>query len=213
MAATEHGEEVESVLKLLNRHINCLSEENRNTRKRAIEGIRKETTLRKPKVNPETLQGVINEIVKPVLKGLSDPVEKNRELTITFFSECLEQISQPDSLLSYLIPIMVQRLGQQDIVETSEELRLCCVTLLTKMVELSGKKMVVYLDDMVKILQRTIIDPYHEVRKESCRCAAKLAKETKTHFHMVSENLIQPLQLTISHQHSRVRVETINSIG
>lgn len=33
------------------------------------------------------------------------------------------------------------------------------------------------------------------------------------HFHMQAESLIQPLMLTIAHQHSRVRVSVIEATG
>ena len=47
-----------SVLQTINRHINCLGEENRATRKRAIEGIKKETLNRKPALEQEVLTEV-----------------------------------------------------------------------------------------------------------------------------------------------------------
>ena len=205
--------DIESVLQSVNRHINCLSEENRNTRKRAVEGIRKETTLKKPGLEASVIQGVLAEIIKPVLKILSDPVEKCRELTILFLTESVGCLEKAEVFLPYMIPVMVQRLGQQELIEPSEEMRLSLVCLLSKLVDVAGKHMHPFLDDLVKILQRTIVDPYHEVKKESCKCASALAKATKTHFHMVSETLIPPLSQSISHQHSRVRVDVVNAIG
>ena len=61
----------------------------------------------------------------------------------------------------------VARLGTPEITEPSEELRLMLVTLLTSLVQLCRSKMAPYLGDMVAILQRTIIDPYPEVKKVS----------------------------------------------
>jgi len=63
------------------------------------------------------------------------------------------------------MPVLVARLGQQEITETSEELRLSTVVMLTSFMDHCGSKMPPYLNDVVAILQRTIVDPYHEVKK------------------------------------------------
>ena len=71
------------------------------------------------------------------------------------------------SFLPYIIPIVVQRLGQPEIVEPCEELRLYIVELLCSVIEICHEKVGVYIDDMIKILQRTLVDPFHDVRKVS----------------------------------------------
>ena len=204
---------VEKIIQGLSRNVNCLTDENRATRKRAIEGIIKDTVRRKPKLDGDVLQGVIREILKPCLKIVSDSVEKCRELSLTLLSESTGIVSDASEFLPYIIPVFVQRLGQQDVVEQSEEIRLSEVVFLTELIQLTKKKIGFYVDDIVKILQRTIVDPYPEVKKESCQCAALLAKTVPEHFHMQSESLIKPLLLTITHQHSRVRVAAIEAIG
>ncbi|XP_064635749.1 dynein axonemal assembly factor 5-like [Lineus longissimus] len=204
---------VEAILQSNARHINCLSEDNRSTRKRAIEGIRKETLGLNPKPSKEILQEVFQQILKPLLKCMSDPVEKNRELSCALVSDFLQNIPQPVDSLPYIVPLLVQRLGQQEIIEASEEIRLDLVRLLGLIIGFAGKNNSVYLDDMMKILQRTIVDPYPEVKKESCKCAAVVAKLVPEHFHMQSESLIKPLLQTLSHQHSRVRSCVIETIG
>ena len=69
------------------------------------------------------------------------------------------------AFLPYVIPTCVQRLGQQEITETCEELRLLLMELLTTLVEVCKEKMSMYIDDLVKILQKTIADPFHHVKK------------------------------------------------
>ena len=206
-------EGADAILHSIARHVNCLNEENRNTKKRAIEGIKKEVLGKTPKVDEATLQDVLSVLIKPLLKLVSDPVEKCRELSITVIADCIDRVSKPEEFLSYIIPVLVQRLGQQEITEPSEELRLMLVELLTKLVELSGKCLAAYLDDLVKILQRTLMDPYPEVKKASCKCTQMVAKKTKGPFHMSSESLIQPLLHGIAHQHSRVRMDVIYALG
>lgn len=85
------------------------------------------------------------------------------------FSLCrfAKQVTDLWSFLPYIIPIVVQRLGQPEIAESCEELRLYLVELLCSVTEICGEKIGVYIDDMVKILQRTLVDPFHDVRKVS----------------------------------------------
>ncbi len=213
MAEQDMCESVETILQRLARHINGLGEESRMTRRRAIEGINKELFQRKPGLEKGLLQGVLKELIKPILKLSSDTVEKCRELSISLLLSALEGCLEPIEFLSYVIPFLVQRIGQQDIVEQSEEIRLQLVKLLKYLIEVSSKRIGAYVDDCVKILQRTIIDPYPEVKKESCNCACVLAKTVPEQFHMQSESLIKPLLQTLSHQHSRVRVTAVNAIG
>lgn len=67
--------------------------------------------------------------------------------------------------LPLVIPVLVARLGTPEITEPSEELRLQCVTYLSSLVDVCGATMAPYLNDLVTILQRTLVDPYPEVKK------------------------------------------------
>ncbi len=71
----------------LQRDVNCLSDENRSTRKRALERLRKATIGRCPGYDPAQLQSVCEFLVKPLLRIFSDPVEKCRELSISLLAE------------------------------------------------------------------------------------------------------------------------------
>lgn len=211
MAATD--ENSNAVLQGLARHVNCLGEENRNTRRNALMSIKKETVDRKPALENTELQLVFSELLKPLLKSLSDPVEKCRELSISILFSFFRRASNPENYLSYTIPVLVQRLGQQEITEPSEEIRLQLLEFLVFIIESCGKKIAVYVEDCVRILQRTILDPYADVKKESCRCSSLLAKSSPEHFYMQAESLVKPLLMCIAHQHSKVRVIVVETIG
>ena len=106
-------------------------------------------------------------------QACSDPVSKNKE-SLDSKSQLIfrhfrfaKQVTDLSQFLPYLIPTVVQRLGQPEIVESCEELRLYIVEMLCSVVEICRKKVGVYIDDMIKILQRTLVDPFHDVRKVS----------------------------------------------
>lgn len=168
---------------------------------------------RKPSLETDELGLVFSEILKPMLKVFSDQVEKCRELSIAIVHQLFEKVSDPGERLSYVFPVLVQRLGQQEVIETSEELRLQLMELLSLLIDKAGTKLPAYLDDCVKILQRTLADPFPDVKRVSCQCASKIAKAIPQYFHMVSETLIKPLLLSITHQHSKVRALVVETIG
>uniref|UniRef100_UPI0037E7320A dynein axonemal assembly factor 5-like n=1 Tax=Semicossyphus pulcher TaxID=241346 RepID=UPI0037E7320A len=213
MAAMAAGDKhaASEVLRGLARHLNCLNEDNKATRKRALELIKRETLDKG--LSSSVLQEVFAALLKPLLKCLSDPMERCRETAITTISEFIRCVPKPEESLPYLMPCLAQRLGEKDILEPAEELRLSAVEMLSLTLEVCGKHLALYLNDMINILLKTIVDPFPDVKRESCKCTVKLAKCLPEHFHMQAESLVKPLMQTIAHQHSRVRVSVIEATG
>lgn len=205
-------EDVTRLAQRITRHVNSLSDPNRATRKRGLEGIRTELFTGNTYSN-SVVVATFKSVHASLVNSFSDPVEKCRELAISVVQQYIETTSDFEMLLPVLVPCLLQRLGQLEIVEQSEELRLQLSELMTGLVALSNKLNGLYLDDYIKILQRTLVDPFFEVRKEACKCASLLARAVPQHFHLQSESLIKPLLYSISHQHSKVRVAVINTIG
>ncbi|XP_036003889.1 dynein assembly factor 5, axonemal isoform X2 [Fundulus heteroclitus] len=211
MAAAGDEHAAAEVLRGISRYLNCLNEDNKATRKRALESIKKQTVNNG--LSGGVLQEVFSSLLKPLLKCLSDPTEKCRETAIAIITEFIRCVPKPEEALPYLMPCLAQRLGDKEILEPSEELRLSAVEMLTLTVELCGKHLAPYLNDTINILQRTIVDPFPDVKKESCKCTVSFARAVPEHFHMQAESLVKPLMQTMSHQHSRVRVSVIEATG
>ncbi|KAM7386886.1 hypothetical protein PAMA_009488 [Pampus argenteus] len=213
MAAMAAGDEhaASEVLRGLNRHLNCLNEDNKATRKRALELIKRETVDKK--LSSTVLQEVFSALLKPLLKCLSDPMERCRETAIATITEFIRCVPKPEQSLPYLMPCLAQRLGEKEIQEPAEELRLSAVEMLTLTVEVCGAQLAPYLTEMITMLQRTIVDPFPDVKRESCKCTVNFAKCLPEHFHLQAESLVKPLMQTIAHQHSRVRVSVIEATG
>uniref|UniRef100_A0AAQ4RHT9 Dynein axonemal assembly factor 5 n=1 Tax=Gasterosteus aculeatus aculeatus TaxID=481459 RepID=A0AAQ4RHT9_GASAC len=208
-AGDEHA--APEVLRGLARHLNCLNEDNKATRKRALELIKRDTVDRG--LSSSVLQEVFSALLKPLLKCLSDPMERCRETAITMITEFIRCVPKPEESLPYLMPCLAHRLGEKELLEPAEELRLAAVEMLTLAVEVCGKHLAPYLTEMMHILQRTVVDPFPDVRRESCKCTIDFAKCVPEHFHMQAESLVKPLMQTISHQHHRVRVSAIQATG
>ena len=139
---------VDDLCRNITRHLNCLQDDNRNTRKRALEAIRKEVLP----VNTfkDDQQAVVHTVLRPLLHVFSDPVEKCRELAVILVAELVQALPEPSELLQHIVPTLVQRLAQPDIVEPSEELRLKLVVLSTALIDLTATKTSPYLDDFVR---------------------------------------------------------------
>ncbi|XP_034047107.1 dynein assembly factor 5, axonemal-like [Thalassophryne amazonica] len=198
-------------LKGLARHLNCLNEDNKATRKRALEQIRGETVEKR--LSSSVLQEIFTAVLKPVLNCVSDPMERCREIAITLITDFIRCVQQPEESLPYLMPCLAQRFGGKELLEPAEELRLAALELLTLTVEVCGKHLGPFLTEMICILHRTIVDPFPDVRRESCKCAIKFANSVPEHFHLQAESLVSPLMQTIAHHHSRVRVSVIEATG
>lgn len=173
-AEAEQQRAATEVSQAVARHLNCLNDDNKNTRKKALAAIQKEAEDKR--LSSEALHDVFRELLKPLLRCLADPMERCRELAIHIISYCVTNVPRPEEALPYLVPCLTQRLGNQEITEPSEELRLALTQLLSLLVEVCGKKLAPYLDEMIRILQRTITDPFPDVKKESCKCAAIYAR-------------------------------------
>lgn len=65
------------------------------------------------------------------------------------------------------MPVVVSRLGTENITEPSEELRLSLICLLKSILQSYSSRMGPYINDVMLILQNTIVDPYPEVKKVS----------------------------------------------
>ncbi len=162
------------VLKSLARHVNCLNDDNKSTRRRALEAVKRETV--EQRLSSGVLQELFAGLLKALLKCLSDPAETCRDLSIQIITGFIRAVPKPEDALPYLVPALVQRLGGKEILEPAEELRLALMETMSLVLEVCGRQLAPFLDDMIKILQRTITDPFPEVKKESCKCAISLAQ-------------------------------------
>ncbi|XP_037766378.1 dynein axonemal assembly factor 5 isoform X1 [Chelonia mydas] len=206
---------VAEVVQALGRHLGSLQEPGRDARLRALRAIRAEVQER-PLSAPVLQEVFAKQLLRPLVRCLvGDPAERCRELAVQLTYHGLSHSVRPAEGLPCLLPALAQRLcppqGQSQ--EPCEELRLALIQLLGLVLELCGAALAPYLPEVIHILQATLLDPYPEVKRESCRCAAASARAMPEHFHMHSEFLIKPLMQTVSHQHFRVRVAVIQATG
>lgn len=206
-------ERVDAIKAAIARDLQCLNDDSKFARRKAIENLKRETLDIKPELQSNEMRAILSVTQQPVLKLLSDSVEKCRELAVTYLTQCLTVAADITEILPYIFPVLVQRLGQPTITEPSEEVRLLLVELIGTVILLTKKHVAPYLDELIIIFKRTIGDQYPEVKKQSCKYASLLARSTADTFHMQSESLIKPLLESMTHQHSKVRTEVVLALG
>ncbi|XP_043260636.1 dynein axonemal assembly factor 5-like [Colletes gigas] len=150
---------------------------------------------------------------KFVLQILNDSAEICRDRTVEIIKLFILNLTPDDKYVTYLLPILSKRLGSLEQIETSEEVRLKCVTLLKLLILKYNNLLAPYIDDLVNILTRTIVDNYPLIKRESCICVSEFAKNLPRYFYMQTEKFVKPILSNFTHQHYKVRIVSITTIG
>ncbi|KAJ3331441.1 HEAT repeat-containing protein 2 [Blyttiomyces sp. JEL0837] len=205
----------ESIIKSLQRDLNILSEptSDRNSKRRALERIQRETIDRgKTGLAPVLATEILRDLLKPLLRCVSDPIEKCRELSIRILAGFTPLVHDLTVSLPYTLPVLSSRLSQPDIVEPAEELRLMLVSALVDLVNNAGITFSPGVEETVKILTRTLSDPFADVKKESCKLVIALAQHTPRNLAMSGATVAKALIPSLQHKHSAVRVIALQAL-
>ena len=175
MAAMEVDAEA-GTLQLYQRDVNCLSDDDRTTRRRALTRLAASvsTLASDEAAGMQTLAALWEQSLRaPLLKLLADPVEKNRELALALTAAVLEALPQPviRASLAHVAPAAAARLSSSAAAEPTEELRLELLRLLRALARRAGTPLSVYLPEIAAALRAGFADPFPDAKK-----AARLAE-------------------------------------
>lgn len=204
----------ENPRKVLEQYITSLQSESKMTRKEALTKINEEIFENHESAGCD-LTVVFPEIYAYILKSFSDQSEACRDMAATIISNFIESLPLSDYYLTYILPVIVRRIGCAEIVEESEELRLTLVQLVHKIL-LKYKiphLLSAFINDFTSILTKTVADPYPKVKLEACACIMELTKLLSRDFHFQCESYVKPTLSNYLHQHFRVRVAAVKAIG
>lgn len=182
-------------------------------KKRRIQGLKEILKLLELQQSENEILRLWTIINKPLLRILNDSVEECRDRTLEIIKLFIINLTPNDKYIMYLLPILCKRLGSSEQIETSEEVRLKCIKLLRIIILKYENLLASYIDDLTKILIQTITDNYPLVKKESCECISEFAKNLSRYFYMQSQNFVKPILNNIAHQHYKIRVAFIRTIG
>ncbi|KAJ3296291.1 HEAT repeat-containing protein 2 [Borealophlyctis nickersoniae] len=201
-------QQLNDLLQSLQRDVNILGEQtsDRAAKRRSLERIRRETVDRRSgPLDPRLASAVFAALVKPLLRCFADSVEKCRELSVGLVMSFAKAMDDVTPFLAYIVPVVESRLGQPELVETAEEIRLLLVSLLVELVTLSGPGFGSFVEGTAKILSRALSDPFPDVKKESCKLVMELSKKNARPLSYHGTAIVKALVPSLQHRHSSVR--------
>ncbi len=81
------------------------------------------------------------------------------------------------------------------------------VGLLVHLVDISkGNEFNNYVEFAVNVLKRTLVDPYHGVRKEACRLVVSLGQWNAKALGLFGDVIVKSILSCLGHRHSLVRI-------
>ncbi|XP_046740664.1 dynein axonemal assembly factor 5 [Diprion similis] len=191
----------------------ALQAEDKRRRKTALEELDELVFGKNEPMNVDEVAEVWEIVHHNIVRALNDQAEVCRDFSIDLLKKFFGVLTPCDKNIIYLIPMATRRLGSQEIVEPSEEVRLNFVTLMSMVIKKYKDYLPAYLRDFITILAKTVTDNYPSVKKESCICISELAKTIPNPFYNHSESLVKPVLTNFTHQHYKVRVASVNTIG
>lgn len=190
-----------------------LQADKRTRRRQALEEIMQNISREETLSRIELLIQIWESVHRYLVRILNDNAEICRDLTVGILRIFLEALSPDGKHIVYIIPTMSRRLGVQEQIEPSEEVRLKCVSLLRLIILRYKDLLAPYISDITAIVTHTVTDSYPNVKKESCKCISDYAKTLPRHLHSQSGHLIKPVLSNFMHQHYRVRLAAVEAIG
>jgi dynein assembly factor 5 len=206
----------EEFLLTVRRDINCLSEADRMTRKKAIERLQK-SLLSGAKVQQEfVVKLFIEELHKPLIRMFADQAEKCRELSLAMAPQFIDMLSMADleNVLPLLLAGLLGRLRNTPFPEPSEELRLEVLRFLSHLVDVGKERLAPFTSDIVDALAKASNDTCPDAKKECCEIVKKVsACFDGERLARAGGPLVAALLGNLRHQQWKVRRATLDSLG
>lgn len=195
-------------------HLNDVKSEELFKRKNALTQLLKKTFPEGKTFSQPTYHEAFTECQMQIMRSFRDKSEMNRDLAIQIISKFVQHLDLNDYYLTYIFPVLVERIGSVEIIEESEEIRLELVEFLREIINkyTESECLVPFLNDCIQILCQSVVDGYPKIKEASCNCIMDLAKALPRHFHMQCDNLIKPVLKAFTHQHFRIRVIAVRTI-
>jgi len=207
-------EEEFELQRVFQRDINCLVDEDRNLRRRALDSLNK-GLFKSEHSEQDILQLFKRSLLRNLLRVVSDKVEKNRELSIQILAKFFEQVKNIDNdLVNSIIREATSRLRETPFPEQSEELRLQLIHLLMLIFKKGYTQPYIQnLSEIMHTISKVLADSYAEIKREASQLVINLPHDISDSVGGHSMAVIKSLAKNLSHQHAKVRKATIESLG
>jgi len=191
------------------RHINMMSENDRNLRRQALIEFKKVSTNEK---NDEIITFYYREkLCRRLVITLDDQIEKNRELSIEIITTMIERIGLKDEA-QVIIPAICNRLNKTPFPETSEEVRVALIELLELCLETDKFQFLAQMGAVCGAIGRSTHDENPEMKQRVSLFASALAVAHPEKSGVCFKTTVDGLTLNLAHQHSKVRKITLKGL-
>ncbi|ORY24853.1 ARM repeat-containing protein [Rhizoclosmatium globosum] len=197
----------------LQRDANVLtsSQSDRLAKKRAAESIAKQS--KSAHLNARQTSKLFEQIGPFLFVSLSDPIEKVRELAAIQIKWFVEGSSDIVPVLPSLLPTLSSRLSPADLQEPSEEVRHHLVALLRALILATKQVFGPGVDESLRILGRTLNDPFPDVKKESCLAVVALCEFCPREVQPSIVAFVKELGGCLTHRHKDVRAHALKALA
>lgn len=212
MSAAGDSEPAQKVLNARKICINLQSEDKR-VRKQALIDFQQYLS---DEFSFEDLRNIFNETHMYTVNAFRDKSEPVREQAIKFMQfYIVEKMPLSDYYLTYVFPVIVERIGTVELVEESEEIRLYLIQFVQAIINryANTRELKPFLNDIINILCESVKDKYPAIKETSCKCIIDLALALPKDFHLQSESLVKPVLTAFTHQRFKIRVEAVKCMG
>ena len=186
------------------------------TRKRGLQKLLDDLPWKSNKQRA-SLQGLfVAHLLGPLMAGVSDPVEKCRELSLSILKASfgIASTALSHEVIVLIIRCLCERIGEVPFLETSEELRLQVIELITLILNHPAYPKTSDVDDVVLVaLIKALTDTFPAAKRAGAELVCKLADNSPHAVRMCFKSLLKPLVGNALHQHSKTRSITVQAIG
>ncbi|EKX47279.1 hypothetical protein GUITHDRAFT_162678 [Guillardia theta CCMP2712] len=198
------------------RDLNCLSDPDRSTRKRALEKILKESqNLSSSSGWTGEALGKDFELLHPhLLRCLKDQAEKCREISANILNALFPLLKDAGKYVVETLEHVRERIGCFPQQEESEEVRLELLVLTNSLIKLSQDRLQDAIPEVALILEKSCSDKFPDAKKLVADTVVLICDQCwvpgmKEHIPTINK----ALQQNFSHQQQKVRVASLQAVG
>ena len=206
------------LLQKFQRDINRMNDTDRNTRKRGLQKLLDDLPWKSKKERRLLESLIISNVLLPLISGISDPVEKCRELCIALLSSSMS-VLQPLSLNSEMLMAVIRglcnRINDIPFAETSEELRLQILELIKVIMRHSAFSIHFEInpgevaDIILTTITKALLDTFPAAKRSCAEIISMVSAYSPISVRMCFKTLLKSLIGNATHQHSKTRSATL----
>ncbi|PWU99221.1 hypothetical protein C3747_221g10 [Trypanosoma cruzi] len=152
------------------------------------------------------------DLLRCCLRGFEDTSERCREYSVKIVTCVLPR--QGSSVLDWILPAVVTRIGVLPVVEESEEVRLLLLRLAVLCMETYPNEIGPrnYIDFLKILLENCLRDSFPQLKKEACCACVRLCEIEPVQVKYIALSLAKVVKCYLLHKHSVVRAEAVRAL-